>query len=77
MKTYTALTENPCTICEQPIVGGVFIGDGDGNMTNGGRFAHAHCYRLRQQIQELENENTELLDERRYLRDRYVDKQAE
>lgn len=35
---------NPCTICGQPIKGS-YAGTGDGQMTDGGSFAHLDCYR--------------------------------
>lgn len=42
------LTQNPCSICHTPILGGAFIGTGDGSMKDGGSFAHAECYRKEQ-----------------------------
>lgn len=33
-----------CTRCHRPINGGSFVGDGDGSMKDGGRFAHYDCY---------------------------------
>lgn len=41
--------EHLCTICDQPITGGTMVGDGDGKMTNGGRFAHQDCYNAREE----------------------------
>ncbi len=42
------LTENPCSICGLPIMGGAFVGTGDGTMRNGGSFAHIDCWRAAQ-----------------------------
>ena len=39
--------ESLCTICSQPIEGGSVVGDGDGSMAGGGRFAHKTCYDIR------------------------------
>lgn len=38
---------NPCTICGTPIYGS-YVGDGDGSMKDGGRFAHPYCFRERE-----------------------------
>jgi hypothetical protein len=35
---------NSCSICGKPILGGSFVGTGDGSMRNGGSFAHYDCY---------------------------------
>lgn len=41
-------TQSMCTICDQPIEGGTVVGDGDGQMKGGGRFAHQDCYEKRE-----------------------------
>ncbi len=48
-KQKTACVQNPCSICNKPIITGTFVGTGDGNMTNGGSFAHIECYRDKEQ----------------------------
>lgn len=35
---------NPCSVCGLPIIGGSFVGTGDGTMKDGGSFAHNDCY---------------------------------
>ena len=56
---------NPCTICGFMIYGS-YIGDGDGSMRDGGRFAHPECYRereLKSRLSRLLKEGGELVAE--------------